>query len=168
MIDPGKELQIKQDLSLQEREWRFQRIGWILLAAVVVLGLLGLFGTGPLSSATAGSLDQGLTIAYERFVRHSGQTSLEIDVSPDRVADGRVEIWLSSRYVDSIDIERISPQPDQVRSEDARLVYIFAAGNTGEPISMSFSIRPDALWRLSGDVGITGGPSLSFDQFSYP
>lgn len=163
-----KDLQVGQDLSFQEREWRIQRAAWILLAAIVVLALLGLFGTGPLSSTTAGSTDEGLKIAYERFVRHDGQTSVDIDVSPDQIANGQVEIWVSSSYLDSVDIERISPQPDQVRNEGDRLVYIFPAASTNDPISVTFSMRPDALWRLSGDIGITDGPSLSFDQVSYP
>lgn len=162
-----KDLQINQDLSFQEREWSVQRVGGILLAAIVVLGLLGLFGTGPLSSATTGSIDDGLKLSYERFVRHDGQTSWEVHISPDQISNGQVELWVSSDYLDSVDIERISPQPDQVRNEGDRLVYIFPA-SADEPMSVTFSFRPDSLWRLSGDIGIADGPALSFDQVSYP
>lgn len=168
MSDSSRGLQLNEDRAFQERQWRFQRVGSLLLAAIVVLGLLGLFGTGPLSSTTAGSTDVGLRLAYERFVRHDGQTSVEINVSPGLASDGQVEIWVSNTCLDGVDIERISPEPDQIRSEDDRLVYVFPTANADTPISVTFSLRPDALWRLSGEIGITGGPSLSFNQVSYP
>lgn len=168
MSSDNRSLQINEDLAFQEREWRFQRAGSLFLTAIVVLGLLGLFGTGPLSSSTAGSTDDGLKVAYERFVRHDGRTSVEVDVGPDQVSDGQVEIWVSASYLESVDIEQVSPEPDQVRSEDDRRVYVFPAANATTPVSVTFSLRPNALWRLSGEIGITDGPSLSFTQVSYP
>lgn len=47
-----------EDMSLQRKVWRFQRAGWYVLMAIVILTLLGLFSRGPLSTLEAVS-DQG-------------------------------------------------------------------------------------------------------------
>lgn len=164
--EPG--LEIDQDLGFQEHEWRLQRVIWMLLLAIVVLALFGLFGTGPLSSMTAGSEDEGITLDYERFVRHDGRASLVVDVSPDQVSEGQVELWLDEAYLGDIQIETISPQPNEVRSDGDRQVYVFLAEDPTAPITITFSYRPDTIGRLSGDMGIVDGPTLSFDQLSYP
>lgn len=44
---------IDEDLTFQRRNWAAERAGWALMAAVVALGLAGLFGPGPLSRPVA-------------------------------------------------------------------------------------------------------------------
>jgi hypothetical protein len=38
------ELQLEEHLDFQRKQWVFQRVAWFVMLAVVVLGLLGLFG----------------------------------------------------------------------------------------------------------------------------
>lgn len=164
--EPG--LEIDQDLGFQEGEWIAQRVLWAILFAIIMLALLGLFGTGPLSSMKAGSEDEGITLDYERFVRHDGRASLVVDVSPDQVSEGQVEVWLNESYLSDVQMESISPQPDEVRSDGDRQVYVFLAEDPNAPITITFSYRPDTIGRLTGDMGIVDGPTVSFDQLSYP
>ena len=49
------DLEIEQDHDFQRRSWRLQRAGWIVLSLVLLAGLLGLFGSGPLAHATVGA-----------------------------------------------------------------------------------------------------------------
>jgi hypothetical protein len=163
---PG--LEIDQDLDFQRKEWRVERIAWAALTIIVLLALLGLFGTGPLSSATASSDDDGLVLDYERFVRHDGEASLDIQVSPDQVSEGEIELWISTAYLDKVRIESISPQPDEVRGEGDRQVYVFLAEAPNAPVSITFNLSPDRMGRYSGEMGIVDGPAISFTQLSYP
>lgn len=39
---------VEDDMRMQQRVWRFERVGWYALVLVVLLGLAGLFGNGPL------------------------------------------------------------------------------------------------------------------------
>ncbi|MEN5223510.1 MULTISPECIES: hypothetical protein [Pseudomonas] len=39
---------VEEDMRMQQRVWRFERVGWYALVLVVLLGLAGLFGNGPL------------------------------------------------------------------------------------------------------------------------
>lgn len=72
-------LEIHEDLPFQEREWKIQRAAWVFMALVIVLALLGLFSTGPLSSAKEEAADGALTVGYERFIRHDGRTTITIE-----------------------------------------------------------------------------------------
>ncbi len=38
----------EEGLAYQRKSWRVERVGWVLMAAFLVLGMLGLFGGEPL------------------------------------------------------------------------------------------------------------------------
>ncbi|HPO58399.1 MAG TPA: hypothetical protein PLV53_06100 [Anaerolineaceae bacterium] len=44
-------LQVDQDMPFQEKEWTAERAGWIIGLLLLLAGLAGLFGGGPLSRA---------------------------------------------------------------------------------------------------------------------
>jgi len=162
------DLEIDQDLGFQKGEWLVERISWCVGLAVLILALLGLFGTGPISSATAGSTDGPMFVEYQRFVRHDGEMSLSITVAPDQVHDGKVQIWLSKRYLDKVEIEGFSLEPDEVRSEGDGTVFVLLAEDTSEPISITISMRSQMFGRIAGDIGIVDGSRVSVSQLSYP
>lgn len=162
------DLELDQDLKFQQREWRIERIGWFAMLLIIVGALSGLSGTGPLSATTAGDPTGALAVDYQRFIRHDGRTTLTMQVSGDRVVEGQVEIWLASDYLSAVEIQRISPEPQEVRAEGERMVYVFAADGSAESIDLSFSLRPQHIGRLSGEIGLPGGPATSFTQLSYP
>jgi hypothetical protein len=60
-------MEVNADIEFQRRVWRVQRIGWLIIAAVIVAALLGVFGGGPLSRAAVQG--DGLRLEYERFAR---------------------------------------------------------------------------------------------------
>ena len=61
------ELQIDEDMDFQHKEWIAERWGWRIMALVLLAGLLGLFGQGPLSDKTVQS--GSLLVQYGRFER---------------------------------------------------------------------------------------------------
>jgi hypothetical protein len=161
-------LELDQDMPFQERAWRAERIAWIVLTLIVVAALIGLFGTGPLSSTTAGNAESGLTASYERFVRHDGQSSLELQVSPDQASEGQVEVWLSAGYLEDIELQQLSPQPDEVRTDGERDIFVFLVDDPASPISITLLFRPDTMGRISGDIGVVDGPTVSVRHISLP
>jgi len=76
------DLDINQDLAFQRRSWSLQRIGWGLIALVLIAALLGLFGHGPLSEATTDDPSLPIRLAYERFGRFGSPLVLRIRVEP--------------------------------------------------------------------------------------
>ena len=71
--------------------WALQRIGWAVMALVVLVGLVGLFGTGPLSRATAGEEEAPLFVEeYERFARFMLPTTLRVRLDPMGQGEARL------------------------------------------------------------------------------
>ena len=162
------DLEIDQDLEFQKGEWRMERVAWFAGLAILILGLLGLFGTGPISSATAGDVDGPIAVDYQRFVRHDGEMSISITVANDQIREGQVEIWLSASYLDKVNIEQFSQEPNEVRNEGDRVVFVFLAGDSTGPVSLTASMRSDVFGRINGDIGIVDGPQVSISHLSYP
>jgi hypothetical protein len=161
------DLEIDQDLDFQRGEWRVQRVLWVAGAILLVLALLGLFGTGPISSTTAESADGSVTVDYHRFVRHDGRASLAFQVSNEQATNGEIELWISQDYINNVQVEDISPQPQEVRSAGDRAIYVFAIDEPGDPLNATFSLRPHHMGRLSGEAG-SGDTTVRVDQISYP
>lgn len=57
-------------------EWRLQQLGWAVMALIVVLALLGVFSTGPLSWSSTTAADGTVEVQYQRFVRNGGDNTL--------------------------------------------------------------------------------------------
>ena len=152
----------ESQLAFHRREWRIQRIGWVLVALFLALAAGGLFGNGPLSRAHA----DGATgrIEYQRFVRYGLSTDLV--VTPAGSAQGVNRVEISAAYLEAFRIEEITPEPAAVRMIGASLVYEFASAAPGA--SISFHIRPQRLWRHSAAVRIDGGAPLAMSQLTYP
>ena len=119
------DLDIEQDLDFQQRSWRVQRAGWIAMALVTLLALLGLFGSGPLGNATAGEEGAPLRLEYGRFVRLGAPSHLRVHIGPGTTPNGEAHLWLSRAYLEEIEIQRITPEPDRVEAGPDRLTYIF-------------------------------------------
>ena len=61
-------LQLEEDASFRRRAWAVQRAGWALMALLLLGAILGLLGSGPLSTATA-DVPGLMRIEYQRFAQ---------------------------------------------------------------------------------------------------
>ena len=127
-------LEIDQDLDFQKKEWRLQRIGWGIMALLIVAALLGLTGSGPLARATSGDAGALLQVEYSRFVRLDAPVTLEIEIAGEAVASHQVELRVERAYLQDISVEQIVPEPDEVRSAGEQLIFVFAVDEPGQPV----------------------------------
>ncbi len=162
------DIDLDQDLKLQEWEWKWQRVGWVVLTLLIVAAMLGAFGTGPLSSASAGGDAAGFSVDYQRVVRHQGESRLTIHVNGDQVSGGQVGLWLGADYMNTIRVTQISPEPEEVRATDGRLVHVFNVEEPAALITINIDLVPQEMGRLTVDMGIMDGGDVSFRQFSLP
>jgi hypothetical protein len=161
-------LEIDQDLSFQEREWRLQRIGWCVIALLIVAALLGLTGSGPLARATAGETGAPLQLEYSRFVRLDAPTTLEVEIAGEAVTGEQVELQVARDYLRSTRVEEIVPEPAEVRSAGEHLVFVFPVDEPGQPLLVTFDLRHTDFGATSGEVGLADGMALEFGQFVLP
>jgi hypothetical protein len=161
-------LELDQDLPFERKTWLIQRIGWIVMLVAVVAGLLGLFGRGWLSQATAGGPGNPLRIEYERFTRHSSPTQLTLRLAAGAAPDGKARIRFSKPFLDGIKVEDVHPHPDSVEAAEAHVVYVFRVAHPDKPSTITFQIEPEDYWSRQGDAGIEGKEPVRFSQFVFP
>ena len=76
----SRQFPVQEDMAYQLKVWRFEHIGWYLLVVCMLLGLLGLFSRGVLSSQDARSADGRVQVEYEMFHRNGSMNDLNIFV----------------------------------------------------------------------------------------
>ena len=89
-----------------------------MMALVLLVALLGLLGPGLLSNgASADSPQAGLGVKeYERFLRFMKPTTLRIGLEPGAVTEGEARVWLGRQYIEGMQIQHVSLQPQSVEA----------------------------------------------------
>lgn len=150
---------------LQTRVWRVERIGWLLMAAAMAAGLLGVWGHGPISSTEASS--GKLTATYERFVRNVGQNELIVRVAPGSAENGRIRVRISQDYLSTNQVQAMAPEPTSTAVAGGDLVFEFPASDRS-----GLTLRIDT--RPTGGMGVREAKvavltdSIQIRQFVYP
>lgn len=163
------DLQIAEDVEFQRSEWRVERFGWAAMALIVLFALLGLFGGfGPLSEATAGDAGNTIQVDYDRFMRYKAPSALIVHIDPAVIQEGEARFWFDRDYLAGLQIQQISPQPDQVEVEPDRITFTFMVAEADRPVEIVFNLQPDRIGMLSGSAGLEGAEALSFDQWVHP
>ncbi len=156
-------------IAYQRREWTAQRVGWTVMALVVLAAVLGLLGnTGPLASARVTASDGSVRLTYSRLEHHHGPSELTVEVAPAFVDEGEVRLWFDSAYVRDLGLETIVPEPDRVEVAPGRIVYVFAVAEPTGPLLIDFSYEHDGFWLQQGQLGIVGAEPVEFRQFVFP
>lgn len=161
-------LEIDQDLAFERRSWRVERLGWALMALLLLAALLGLLGAGPLSTAEVRTADAALVVRYERFVHREAPTELELHLVPvPSPADGLTRLWVGRDLAGALEVRSISPEPRSVEATADRVLYALAASGPGT-VRVRLDVEPRRAGRHSGRLGIVGGGEVALGQFVYP
>ena len=155
------DLEVADDLAFLRRTWKVQRAGWILIALVLLAAVAGVFGSGPVGTASTEAAS--LALDYARFARRDSPEELRVQGRRSPTGDG-VAIGIANRFLDAVEIEAVSPPPLRAERAADRTVYVFARA----PGEVRFSLRYKRLGRVHGDVAIGGGEAVAFSTFVYP
>lgn len=166
MAEPAGSLEISQDLAFQQREWRVQRLLWAVLALLLGLGLVGVFGSGPVAHATAEA--PGLAVAYERIARKRAPHELRFVVDPSALPAGGMALWIDAALLDKLDIQRITPEPDAERAGPDRVVFAIDVADAAGPVEVVIDVEPSEPGGFAGRAGIVDGPEVGMSGFVLP
>ena len=161
---PG--LEVHEDLDFQRRDWLAQRVGWVVIAAMLLAALAGLMGPGPLSHTTRGD-GRYLTVEYDRFVRHGARTAVTFRIAPQAAGDGRVRIAIDRRFLVANDLQRLVPDPGATRGRNDTVEFIYDVV-PGVALLVRWTVEPDRLGSRSSSVRLNDGPAVEIAQFTYP
>ncbi len=98
---------IQEDMGQQKRQWKAERVGWIVLTFLITAALFGLLGIGPLSSVELASPDGELSAAYSRFERNGASSQLVIRAKGD--VAGKSALRIEGALFERFSIENIHP-----------------------------------------------------------
>lgn len=130
------------------------------MALVIIAALLGVFGTGPLSSATIER--EGLRLEHERFCRLERGTDLRFTLAG--TGDPAL-LLIGGEYLDRVMIERITPEPVKVEALSAGVVFQFALEG---PAAVTFHLKPKKFGLAPGKARLGQAAPITFTQFIYP
>jgi hypothetical protein len=160
-------LEVNEDFEYQEKEWRFERAGWIGMALVILLALLGLFGTGLVSEVSTGEQD-GFQVTYPRFGRWASPIEINIRIPTDLIREGPVSFWIAREFIGEFQVEDISPQPDSQELQPDRINFTFNIAEPGQPVEVNLNLTPQTTGLLQGRLGLEEGAQVSIAQIIYP
>jgi hypothetical protein len=162
------DLEINQDLDFQRRCWKAQRIGWTIMALLVLSALLGLFGRGLFSHAVVRDPSIPLSMEYERLGRYLSSLTLTVHVTSGASEDGKVRLWFSRDFLREVQIQGITPKPDSAEISASGAIYIFRLAQPDQGGDVIVHFEAQAVGPLRGRFGLTESRSIAFTQWIYP
>jgi hypothetical protein len=162
----AKDLELDEDLPFQKRVWRVQRWSWGIFSAVLVLALLGFFGSGAASKAR---VEQGpYSIEYDRYVRRESPVQWTLSAAPSGAQDDPLTVELNREYLEKTKVDTIDPEPLRTQATAKGQRYFFAVEKgAAKPIQFLFRASAEKAGPLEVRVKV-GKESLEFGQFVYP
>src|SRR5947209_496293 len=97
------------DPSFEDRWWRFMKGTRTAFALLMIVGVSGLFGRGPLSKTSAYT-DHGLQVEYERMIRF--KTPSQVKVRFPAQANRPITLAISGTCYEKGRISRQVPEPE--------------------------------------------------------
>ncbi|WP_082056546.1 hypothetical protein [Pseudomonas sp. 10-1B] len=150
---------------MQQRVWRFERVGWYVLVVIVLLALAGLFGNGPLSDAEVVSQDGRVKVEYQRLSRSGTTDSLFITVQGPPGQPVMVE--LEGTLLRQASIETLQPEPLVSMSHGPALLLQLGTSNDGMA-TLYLTLRSEHVGILEGIVRAGSNSAVHFSTFLYP
>jgi hypothetical protein len=167
-------LEAELDPRFNRIERRVQRVGWAIIALVLVAAVLGLFGGGFFSQATARDRGEGyeLALRYPRLGRAESNLELELRIAAPGQSSSEVMAVFSGEIVDKASFTGIAPQPDSETVDGDSIVYTWEVEDWSQPLVVRFEYEARDWRMLDGRFEVSAGDeslgSVSFDQFLFP
>jgi hypothetical protein len=149
--------------------WQAQRVAWGLMAVLVLAGLLGLLGSGPLGRRSVTTPDGTVRVEYERYLRRGTPTMLLIRMRPTNPGAPVLALRLAQPYLDRMRVERVFPPPRRVQAgrDHVTLDFEVDARQPG-PLTVAIHMLPEGIGGRWAAVAVGAGPELGFRQWVNP
>lgn len=143
----------------------FERVGWLLVATIVVAAALGAFGGGWLSEREVASADGSFAAQFERFWRAGTPSDLEVRW---RAPAGEATVWIETAYLRNFVVDVVMPPPVRVAIGADRILYTFLVEGDAAEAHATFRLSARESGSFGGSLGLAGGQTVSIRQRLYP
>jgi hypothetical protein len=148
----------------QRRIWRIERAMWLLWLVVIVAGVSGALGYGPLVHTSQGN--EMLTIEYDRLVRADAPGEIRLRIRD--VSSPAVSVRISQSYLDKVDITSHLPAPQRVSLADQALVLEFPVVESAGQVELLLRVQPGGYGPVNGAIAVGSGAPVTIRQFVLP
>lgn len=156
---------VREDMALQRKVWRFERLGWYALVVLMGLTLAGLFSKGPLSTDEVHSADGQLRVEYQRFLRNGSSDGLVIHLKGE--ARAPLEVEVNGELLRGFEVEMLQPQPLKASGSGEGVKLWVLSDDDGQAL-LYLTLRADGVGRFDTQVSRVTGQSVHLSQFIYP
>ncbi|SEK85494.1 hypothetical protein SAMN03159362_2016 [Pseudomonas sp. NFIX51] len=156
---------IQEDMALQRKVWRFERVGWYALVVVVLLTLAGLFSRGPLSTRDISSADGSLRVEYQRFLRNGATDSLTLHLRGG--ARQLLEVEIAGELLQGFSVQTLQPEPLKASSAGAGIRLWLRTDADGQA-RLYLTLLSTGVGFYDSRIRLADHPPLSISQFIYP
>lgn len=146
-----------------------ERVGWGILALILLAALLGFLGPGPFSWRDCTSADGSIRVQYNLIERYEAPAELRMVVKAADASNGDVRLAISRTLVDEITPSSVSPVPSSIETVGDRMVYTFAMRDLNEQQGRIVArYQNDTFGVLQYDIGLEGREPVSITQYVLP
>ena len=154
---------VYEDTRFQDISWTLQRIGWVAVALIAVLGLTGVLSHGYLSHTVAQQNGFPLTVSYERFQRMT--VLYRFDIAMPRGTEDEIRLTFNKTFWDLYETDSVQPQPARSSSSDGGFTLTFDAPERS--FNAVVWARPRSFGYAPIEIGTPQG-SLTLPVLVYP
>lgn len=154
---------VDEHFRFQRRTWIVERVGWVVLIAISLVALTGLFGTGgPLESGLV--TGKTLSIDYQRFERRTRLARFIF-----RFSGGSAEhtLHLNDAFRNTYEITDIQPRPAGGAAEAHGYDLTFSS-KASSPGAVTVWAKPHRMGVIHIAASSGDAPPLDFTVLFYP
>jgi hypothetical protein len=161
-------LDLEEHLRVQRLGWAVSRIAWVVMAAVVVAALFGLFGGGPLGRRSTNH-PSGVVLHYDGFGRYGADSALLFEIPASAAEGNERSVWVDTDYLQSIKVDHISPEPDMITQARGGYRFTFLVSDRAPVLEATFDLTAAEVGRIQGGFSVGEADDITtFDQFFFP
>lgn len=154
---------VKESQKWLTFEYAVQNVGGIVLMIIVLLGMVGLFSDGVLSTTRAVAPGNGLTVEYEKIGRIDSDMNIKIALP---ATAGDITVTIGGEWMEANEVKTLFPLPVLMQSQNGALVLQYHA-RPAAPLAIWLGVTPRhaGLHRYTVQ---SGDNTLTINQFILP
>ncbi len=154
--------------GFQRRSWVLERIAWLGMLGLLLVGLAGGFGgAGWLAGAEATTPDGALRITYSRVQRQQSPTMFRVEaLRPDQ--QGRLELRLGRDLLDGWEVQSLLPQAAESRGDAQGLVLTYRLQGGGAAPVLLLMAQAVAPGIVQASIGTAEGAPVVLRILVWP
>ncbi len=157
---------IDESYRLLRFEYSFRQVGFVVLLAIIIAAVAGLFSSGMVSDTAKTNSANSLSINYERFGRRETESRMQVTFPVK--TEGSYTLSLTTDSSDVYEPGSVWPQPDKMYSHGKTLYLVYDDLQKSDNFSVLYFTTPSRAGKWNTVIRVNNEPEINLWQFIYP